>query len=173
MWQRNSSPRSSAQIADAILSTVKNHPKFKSQKGVRFVIMAPVVQDRKGEYSTLLDNIRKKQGVMRARIDGEMTDLNESIVFLKNNKHTIEAVISRQILSKHTMKSEEMEKNTYSKIFEAVETSLHLGNGNVLFSLILDNDFDFSTTPKEFEDHMFSENLACPICNISLAEVGP
>ncbi len=164
--------QSSAQIADAILSTVKNHPEFKSQKGVRFVIMAPVVQDRKGEYSTLLDNL-KKQGVMRARIDGEMTDLNESIVLLKNNKHTIEAVISRQILSKHTMKSEEMEKNTYSKIFEAVETSLHLGNGNVLFSLILDSDFDFSTTPKEFEDHMFSENLACPICNISLAEIEP
>lgn len=169
---REISRQSSAQIADAILTTVKNNPDFKSQKGVRFVIMAPVVQDRKGEYSTLLDNLRK-QGVVRARIDGEMQDLTESIVLLKNNKHTIEAVISRQILSKHTVKSEEMEKNTYSKIFEAVETSLHLGNGNVLFSLIKDSDFDFTTTPKEFEDHMFSENLACPVCNISLAEIEP
>ena len=164
--------QSSAQITDSILNTIKANPDFKSEKGVRFMILSPVIQDRKGEFLALFDNL-KKQGIIRARIDMQVKDLNEDINLLKNNKHTIEAIILRQVLSKDMVKSEEMEKNTYSKIFEAIEISLHLGNGNVVFSVIKDNDFDFSTNPQDFEDAMYSEHLACPVCNISLPEIEP
>jgi excinuclease ABC subunit A len=169
---REISRQSSAQISEAILTTASLSPDFKSQKGVRFFIMAPVVKDRKGEFSTLFENL-KKQGIVRARVDGEIKNLNENFTLLKNNKHSVDAIVARFVVSKAVLKAQEQEKEIYSRVFEAVETALRLSNGNAIFSIVLDADFDFNENPKNTEDHLFSENLACPFCNISIPEIEP
>lgn len=169
---REISRQSSTQITDYILNYSSNQPDFKSEKGIRFFIMSPVIKDRKGEFSTLFENL-KKQGIVRARIDGEIKSLNERFTLLKNNKHTVDAIIGRFVVSKQSLKNPEQEKETYSRIFQSVETALRLSNGNVIYSIVKDASFDFNEDPKETEDHLFSENLACPVCNISIPEIEP
>lgn len=165
---REISRQSSQQIVDSILELLKKQKDFKTERGVRFFIMSPVVKDRKGEYSGLFSNL-KKQGIVRGRIDGVFRDLNEKFELIKTNKHSIDAVISRQVLSinKNNLKSFE------SSLFQSVESSLRLSNGNVILTIAKDKSFEFDNNPKEFEDHMFSENFACPVCNISLPDLEP
>ncbi len=164
--------QSSSQIAEAILNAVKLDPEFKTERGVRFFILSPIVKDRKGEYSSLFDNL-KKQGIVRARVDGEIKNLNDSFALIKTNKHSIDAVVGRLIVSKKSLKTPENEKDTYSKIFQSVETSLLLGEGNVIFTQVHDTEFEFSDTPRDTTDHLYSEKLACPVCNISIPEIEP
>ncbi len=133
------------------------------------MILAPIVRDRKGEYSALFQNL-KKQGFVRARIDGDIRDLSDSFELIKTNKHAIEAVVSRMVLSKKELSKR---KGVESTLTQNVETALRLANGNVVVTVVKDKAFDFAQTPKDFEDHLFSENFACPICNVSLPEIEP
>src|SRR5438067_5583362 len=73
------------QIVDAILDF---------PAGSRLLVLAPLVQDRKGEHQQLLDDARKG-GYVRVRVDGEVHDLSEDIVLEKNRKHTVEVVVDR------------------------------------------------------------------------------
>ena len=68
------------------------------EPGTKFMILAPVVKNRKGEHVKVLEAARK-QGFVRARIDGEMRDLSEDIKLAKTNKHVIEIVIDRLVLA--------------------------------------------------------------------------
>ncbi len=135
-----------------------------SKKGIRIVVLAPVIKDRKGEYSALFENL-KKQGFSRARVDGEIRSLDDDFVLIKTNRHTIEAVIDRLVLTK--------DKNNQSRLTNAVSQTLNLAGGEVIVSEVLDSGFDFPEKPKETEDHLFSELFACPNCNISLQELEP
>ena len=165
--EREISRQSSDQIVQRILEIVAMQKDFKSEKGVRFFVLAPIVKDRKGEYSTLLENL-KKQGILRARIDGQFRGLKEKFELLKTNKHTIDAVIARNILS-----SKKVDTSFKGTLFQNVETALRMGNGSATLTIVHDKNFDFSNDPKSFEDHLFSENFACPFCNISLPELEP
>ena len=162
--------QSSDEIVNQIMHTIEHNPDFKTEKGVRFFILSPIVRDKKGEYSALFSNL-KKQSIVRARIDGKIRDLNENISLIKTNRHTIEAVISRHIISKKRLKDNQ--KNLELQLFQNIETALRMSNGYAVIAIVKDKDFDFNDSPKLMEDQLFSENFACPKCNISLPEIEP
>lgn len=164
--------QSAQEIVDSIFHQIELEEEYGTSRGVRLFIMSPVVVDRKGEYSALFDNL-KKQGIIRARIDGEIKDLNQNFSLIKTNKHSIDAVISRHIINKKKMDDEKEAADMKSLIYQSVETSLRLSNGSVYVSIVKDKEFDFTDSPKELDDHLFSENFACPIDNISLPEIEP
>jgi len=166
------SRQSTDQIVQGILDFISLETAYRSHRGVRFLILAPLIRDRKGEYSSLFQNL-KKQGIVRARIDGVIRDLQDSIALIKTNKHTIEAVISRFVLNHKKLKDSTEKKNIISNLTQSVEAALKLSNGIVCISVVKDKDFDFTATPKDVEDHLFSELFACPRCNISLPELEP
>ena len=164
--------QSSTEIAQTIIKIISELKDFKSEKGVRFFLFSPIVKDRKGEYSALFDNL-KKQGIVRARVDGDIVSLKERFDLIKTNKHTIDGLISRHSVNHKKVGESAEAKNTFSDIFASVETALRLSNGTVILTIIKDPSFDFPESPKDTEDHMLSENFACPVCNISLPEIEP
>ncbi|MBC2579551.1 excinuclease ABC subunit UvrA [Clostridium sp. DJ247] len=114
-------------------------------------ILSPVVKSRKGEHIKLLENI-KKNGFVRARIDGETIDLQEEDVKLeKNIKHTIEVVVDRLVIK----------PDIRSRLSDSIETSLKLSEGLVIVNVIGE------------EDILFSEKFACAECGISIGEITP
>ena len=114
-------------------------------------ILAPMIRGRKGAHEKLLEKI-KKNGYIRARIDGEIYDLTEEEIKLdKNKKHNIEAVIDRIVIK----------DGVETRIGESVEAALKIAEGLVVVNVI------------GGEDHLFSENFACPDCGISIGELAP
>ncbi|KJZ85731.1 MULTISPECIES: excinuclease ABC subunit UvrA [unclassified Clostridium] len=114
-------------------------------------ILSPMVRGRKGTHEKLLENI-KKNGFIRARIDGEIYDLTEEEVTLdKNKKHNIEAVVDRIVIK----------EGIEGRLTESIETALKMGEGLVIASII------------DGEETLFSENFACPDCGISIGELAP
>lgn len=161
---REVSRMSVQQIAEAAISKIKDS----SKKQYRFFIMAPVVKDRKGEFTSLFEDLRKK-GFSRVRIDGHLRELNEDFMLLKNNKHTIDVVVDRLALDKKTVQ----ETSNYSRLSQSIETAAKMGEGSVIISEVNDASLDFPTNPKKLEDHLYSERFACPVDNIALSEVEP
>lgn len=147
------------QISEIIFTLGKRQKK----PPVRIMILAPLIRDRKGEYTSLFDDLRKK-GYARVRVDGQVLSLDEDFVLIKTNKHTIEAVVDRLVLDKNLDKS---------RLFQSVETALKLGNGEMVAAEVLDATFEFPEKPKKMCDHLFSEKFACPICNLSMPEIEP
>lgn len=177
---REISRQTSAQIVDTIIKLAGSELE-NSSKNVRLLILAPIVRDRKGEFTGLFDNLRAK-GFRYVRVDGYMYSLEEDVVLIKTNKHSIDAVIDRITLDRAALKF--LEKiasgtNTQDKqeskrrITEAVEQSLVLSDGLVTVGVVRDASFDFPEKPKKTEDHIFSEKFSCPVCNISIPEVEP
>ncbi|MCY6371271.1 excinuclease ABC subunit UvrA [Clostridium ganghwense] len=114
-------------------------------------VLAPIIKGRKGQHIKVLDNI-KKNGFVRARIDGELYDLQEEEVKLdKNKKHNIEAVIDRLIIK----------EGITSRLTDSLETALKLSEGQVIINVVGDKDI------------LFSEKFACPDCGISIDELAP
>ena len=114
-------------------------------------ILSPMVRGRKGTHEKLLENI-KKNGFIRARIDGELYDLTEEEVKLdKNKKHNIEAVVDRIVIK----------EGIEGRLTESIETALKMGEGLVIASVV------------GGEENLFSENFACPDCGISIDELAP
>lgn len=117
----------------------------------KIMILAPIIRGRKGNHEKVLENI-KKQGFVRARIDGEIYDLTEDEVKLeKNIKHNIEAVVDRIIVK----------EGIEGRLTDSIETSLKMADGLVLVSLI------------GGEDRLYSEHFACADCGISIEELSP
>lgn len=114
-------------------------------------VLAPIVKGRKGQHVKTLENI-KKNGFVRARIDGEIYDLQEEEVNLdKNKKHTIEVVVDRLVIK----------EGVTTRLTDSLETALKLGEGQVIINVI------------GKEDILFSEKFACPQCGISVDELAP
>jgi len=143
---------------------------LKYQKtGLRLLVLSPVVRGRKGEFSNLMQNLKTK-GFARARIDNHIVELDEDLGLLKQNKHTIEAVVDRLVLSDTEIANPQTIR---SRIIESLETALKLSDGLAIISIIDDDSFEFPVKPKIFDDHLFSERFACPNCNLTLPEVEP
>ncbi|MBS4972692.1 MAG: excinuclease ABC subunit UvrA [Clostridium celatum] len=114
-------------------------------------ILAPIIRGKKGTHEKVLDNI-KKNGYVRARVDGEIYELAEEDIKLeKTKKHNIEAVIDRLIIK------EGME----GRLSDSLEAALRLAEGLVIINVIGDKDI------------LFSENFACADCGISIQEFEP
>ena len=128
-------------------------------EGTRFQVLAPVVRARKGEYDTLLADIAG-QGFVRARIDGEIHDINE---FLKSGKklaryeqHSIEIVVDRLV------RRDDIER----RLTDSLETALKLAEGVAEVELIAKDEADNEVLT-------FSQHLACPKCGDSFDEPAP
>lgn len=147
----------------------------KSQTGtrpLRFLILSPVVRDRKGEFLDLFDNLVSK-GYKEARIDGRILDLDSDLVLIKTNKHTVEVVIDRLTVSKKELRNPISRSNLKTRLNQGVEAATALSAGLVIASQVVDSSFDFPKNPQKFSDHLFSELFACPVCNLSLPEIEP
>lgn len=144
----------------------------KKDKKVRLLILSPVVRDKKGEFSSLLTNLKAK-GFTKVRIDSQIKDLSEEFVLIKTNKHTIEAQVDRISISASDLKSKIFKRNLNSRLFDSIEQSLNLSDGLVNFSIVKDKTLEMPEYPKEFEDHLYSERFSCPKDNISIPEIEP
>lgn len=126
------------------------------EEGTKITILAPVVRERKGEHEKILERI-KKEGFTRARIDGEILQLNEDPIKLeKTYKHTIEIVVDRIVIK----------PGSESRLAESIELALSHGEGLVIALVQKDNTSDG-------EDMLFSTKLACPDHGISIEELEP
>jgi excinuclease ABC subunit A len=122
--------------------------------GQRVVIMAPVVRGRKGEFRELLDQL-EQQG-FRARIDGELRDLAETVVLDRRKNHSIEAVIDRIILKPGVEK----------RLEGSVAKALQMANGLVLIAAS-------TSASSEKEEQLFSSSMACPDCGLDVPKLEP
>lgn len=113
-------------------------------------LLAPMVSGKKGTHVKLLEDL-KKQGYVRARIDGELRDLDDHIELEKNKKHSIEVVIDRIVLK----------EGVEGRLSDSLETALKLAEGRVMVDVI------------GHEELLFSEHHACPICGFSIEELEP
>ena len=138
------------------------------KKGRRIMILAPVVKDRKGEYSQLFEDFRKK-GFSKVRVDGQVRDLTDELVLIKTNKHTIDVVVDRLVMNTKSIH----EQTFTSRLSQSIETALKLGEGSVIISDVKDASLEFPSNPKKMEDHLYSERFACPVDNIALPEIEP
>ncbi len=119
-------------------------------EGERVMILAPVVRGRKGEFKKELEKFHK-DGFIRARIDGEMRQLDEEIILDKRRNHTIEVVVDRLLIR----------EGVKERLTESVKTAVHLTNGAVLVSVI------------DGDEKLYSEKMACIDCGINIATLEP
>ncbi|MGB2741247.1 MAG: excinuclease ABC subunit UvrA [Cognaticolwellia sp.] len=123
------------------------------EEGTKVMVLAPVLQERKGEHTKLLDNLAS-QGYIRARIDGEVFDLSDPPTLELHKKHTIEVVVDRL----------KVREDIQLRLSESFETALSLTSGTVKVA--------FMDEPKK-EELIFSANFACPQCGYSMQELEP
>jgi len=159
-------PQTSKQIVTQIINTLKQEV---SSTPSRFLILSPLVRNKAGDFRGLVENLRK-QGFKWLRIDNKIIDLYADFGIVKSNKHDIDAVCDRVSVSKESLKNTD---NLYGRLIDDVELALKLSNGQVIISRIDDPGFDFPENPKEFKETLYSENFACPVCNISLPPIEP
>jgi excinuclease ABC subunit A len=150
---RKITSQSADSITDSILGLVQ-------QGGKNTIILAPIIQSKKGTYEKLFSEL-KQDGFARIRVDGEIINLEDEEYgdndqrqiyprLDKQKKHTIEVVVDR-------LKSSIKEK---SRLFEAIQSSLKVGNGLVIASI-------------DGKDMLYSQRNACPHCGISLGDLEP
>jgi len=135
----------STQSIDTICDSV-----IKDFAGSKILVMAPVIQRKKGTYEKLFEQI-KRDGYSRIRLDGEIIPLEGDIPVLDKQKwHNIEIVVDRI----------RVQKAERSRLFEAVQTAIRAAKGDVMIS-------------SEKRDRVFSQNNACPHCGISIGDLEP
>lgn len=158
------------QIVDQSLNLIEETAKL--EKKAWFLVLSPMVQERKGEFSQLFENLKAK-GYRQVRIDGYVHDLSEDIVLIKTNKHTIDAVIDRVVATIDSLRGQSSKAELKNRLADSIQQALNLSEGIVILSQVLDKEFSMPVSPKKFKDHLFSERFACPVDNISLPEIEP
>src|SRR5574342_920265 len=144
------------QMVDAILAL---------PEGSRLLLLAPLVQNRKGEYRELLGDAQKR-GFARVRVDGMVHALSERLVLDKKLKHDIELVVDRLVVK----------DGIRSRLTDSVETALKEGSGTLI---VADAEKEQQVGPGidpeayKAHDRFFSELNACPTCNLSFQELSP
>ncbi len=172
-----------AQTRDQILESLLQIP-----ANTRFLVLAPVVHRQKGEYRDLFDDLLK-QGYLRARVDGRVVSLNENLKLDRQMRHSIEVVVDRL----------EAGSSGRTRLAEAVEAALRLGNGSLIVALVSDSPAapqetnggapkrrrlrradpaaeskaGDDATPGGFVDRLFSSRYACTHCGISYEPPSP
>ena len=132
------------------------------QEGTRLQVLSPVVRGRKGEHTKLLEDARRS-GYVRARIDGIIYDLGETVQLEKNKKHNIEIVIDRLVVRDGIQK----------RLSESIEAATQLTGGLLVVNVQSPQSDTNNDSPPTIEDIPFSQNFSCPDCGISLSEVEP
>lgn len=119
-------------------------------EGTKFQVLSPVIRGKKGEHAKEIANAMKA-GFVRARIDGEITDLSDEIKLLKTRKHNIDIVVDRLVVK----------DSIRSRLADSIETATKLSGGNVIIDVIGGSE------------HLYSLNYACPEHGISIDELSP
>ena len=132
------------QSVDQIVDTVRD-----LAEGTRFMILAPIIRGKKGEHKKEFASAARS-GFARARVDGNIYDLQEDIKLDKNIKHNIEIVVDRLV----------MKEGITQRLTDSLETALQMANGLVMVST-------------DEGDRMFSQNYACPEHGISVEDLAP
>jgi excinuclease ABC subunit A len=116
----------SQQTVDQMVDSILSMP-----ERTKIQVLAPIIRGRKGEHAKVIESI-KKNGFVRARIDGETFELDEDEIKLeKNIKHTIEAVVDRLVVK----------KDIRSRLADSIETALKLADGLVIINVIDGQDY--------------------------------
>jgi excinuclease ABC subunit A len=136
-----------AQTVSQMVDTVLAMP-----KGDRMMLLAPVVQDRKGEHKDILENLRA-QGFVRARVNGKVIELDNPPELELRKKHTIEAVVDRF----------KVREDLQQRLAESFETALRMTEGVALVA----------SMDEEGNETLFSSLFSCPTCAYSIAELEP
>ncbi|KPL85194.1 excinuclease ABC subunit UvrA [Herpetosiphon geysericola] len=176
-----------SQTAEQMVNRVNELP-----KGTRFMILAPMVAARKGEYKDIFDDARA-QGFSRVRVDGEIRDLQDDIKLNKKVKHTIDIVVDRLVVPT------EDDETFSSRLNDSVETALRTANGTIIIALpefaqqteksktkkakakavaeveeeLLPEEETSITGLNAAGDIVMSEDYACVDCGISFLELNP
>ena len=137
--------RTVPQIVDEILS---------KEEGARYMLLAPVVRGRKGEYRQLFQQLAQ-DGFIRARVDGEIIDLSDPPELKLRIKHTIEVIVDRF----------KIRSDLKQRLSESVETALKVADGLVLLSPMDEHQAS--------DEVLFSTHYSCPICGYSIPELEP
>ena len=132
-----------SEIVDAILTL---------PEGSKLMLLAPLVRERKGEHHHVFEQLRR-EGFVRARVDGKVIDLDDVPPLDKKKKHSIDAVIDRF----------KVRDDLQLRLAESIETGVQLSNGLVVISFM----------DGERDDQVFSTKHACPVCDYSLTELEP
>lgn len=130
--------------------------------GQRFLLVAPLLRNRKGDPAALLDQVRK-EGFTRARVDGQMVELLEGVRlprWPKNQPHTVEVIVDRLALPPADCPPEER-RDFEARLIDSVETTLRAGRGLLQVELM------------DGPVLLLSEQNGCPHCDISLPELTP
>lgn len=133
------------QTVEQIVDQVAKFP-----EGTKFMVLAPVVRRRKGEYDKLFEDF-KRDGFVRVRVDGKIHDLSETITLEKYKQHTIEVVVDRLVIK----------PDLGQRLADSIELALKLAKGLVTIVII------------DGEESIFSEKFACPDCGFSFEEMTP
>ena len=132
-----------SQMVDAVLAM---------PEGERMMLLAPVVQERKGEHKDVLENLRA-QGFVRARVNGKIIELESPPELELRKKHTIEAVVDRF----------KVRADLQQRLAESFETALKIADGIVRVASMDDSD----------NETLFSSHFSCPTCGYSILELEP
>ena len=136
--------QSATQIVDQILAW---------PEGSRIEVLAPLVRGRKGEFRDLFDEMRRK-GFVRAKVDGEVVDLQNPPALARRQNHDISVVVDRLVVREEDRQ----------RLADSIETALRTASGMVAVDLHGGGD------PVH---HIFSEHYACPNCGVSIPELEP
>lgn len=140
-----------SQSAEAICQQILALP-----EGIKLMLLAPYVNGKKGEHRDILDTIRK-DGFVRARIDGTIKSMDDEFTLDKNKRHTIEAIVDRLVSGKANA----------TRLTDSIELALKKGDG-VITLLLEDKD-----AQDGWKEEKYSEHLACPDCQLSFGELLP
>lgn len=138
-----------SQMVDQVLS-LGNDPKTAEQ---RWMLLAPVVRERKGEHAQIFEQLRA-QGYVRVRVDGVLYEMDALPTLALRQKHTIEAVIDRF----------KVRDDIKQRVTESFETALKLGDGMAIVQSLDD---------ETLAPLLFSSKYSCPVCDYSLPELEP
>ncbi|MEO2048046.1 MAG: excinuclease ABC subunit UvrA, partial [Pirellulales bacterium] len=162
-----------AQSQEQIIGRILNLP-----VKTNFSMLAPVVRQQKGQFHDLLSDLRK-QGFIRARVDGKVVQLEDELSLDRQSRHDIEVIVDRLVAS----------QNVRNRLTEAVELALKIGDGNLVVAVDLEKDDhsseELSNHPRitgnrlsskrgpRAGDILLSANYACNPCGLSFSPPSP
>ncbi|TAK38096.1 MAG: excinuclease ABC subunit UvrA [Lysobacteraceae bacterium] len=138
-----------SQMVDQVLAMQKDEARAEQ----RWMLLAPVIRDRKGEHVQVFEQLRA-QGFVRVRVDGELHEIDAVPPLALRQKHTIEAVIDRF----------RVREDLQQRLSESFEMALKMGDGMAIVQSL-----DDAAAPPM----LFSSKYSCPVCDYSLPELEP
>jgi len=138
-----------SQMVDTVLAMASDPAKAEQ----RWMLLAPVIRERKGEHAQVFEQL-KAQGYVRVRVDGVLYEIDALPTLTLRQKHTIEAVVDRF----------KVREDIRQRLAESFETALKLGDGMAIVQSLDDGDA---------EPLLFSSKYSCPVCDYALPELEP